>query len=186
MGFSRQEYWSGLPCPSPGDLPDPGIQPTFPALKVDSTTEPGWDPRSLGDPLCQWVRRVYGLFYIRDAGLIPGLGRSPGGGHGKPLQPPRTCFGLGALVNKDTTRGLQSISASVLACSLLWNLPLLGSCKPRLACWAVRDTATRQPPGPDREPAIPGQHGLADRLLGTNGGSLWLWCCLPQPGALGP
>ena len=28
MGFSRQEYWSGLPCPSPGDLPDPGIKPT--------------------------------------------------------------------------------------------------------------------------------------------------------------
>ena len=26
MGFSRQEYWSGLPCPPPGDLPDPGIQ----------------------------------------------------------------------------------------------------------------------------------------------------------------
>ena len=30
-GFPRQEYWSGLPFPSPGDLPDPGIQPTFPA-----------------------------------------------------------------------------------------------------------------------------------------------------------
>ena len=28
MGFSRQEYWSGLPCPSPGDLPDPRIEPT--------------------------------------------------------------------------------------------------------------------------------------------------------------
>ena len=27
MGFSRQEYWSGLPCPTPGDLPDPGIKP---------------------------------------------------------------------------------------------------------------------------------------------------------------
>jgi len=27
MGFSRQEYWSGFPCPSPGDLPDPGIKP---------------------------------------------------------------------------------------------------------------------------------------------------------------
>jgi len=27
MGFSRQEYWSGLPFPSPGDLPDPGIEP---------------------------------------------------------------------------------------------------------------------------------------------------------------
>ena len=28
VGFSRQEYWSGLPCPPPGDLPDPGIEPT--------------------------------------------------------------------------------------------------------------------------------------------------------------
>ena len=32
MEFSRQEYWSGLPFPSPGDLPDPGIEPRFPAL----------------------------------------------------------------------------------------------------------------------------------------------------------
>jgi len=32
MGFHRQEYWSGLPFPSPGDLPDPGIEPTSPAL----------------------------------------------------------------------------------------------------------------------------------------------------------
>ena len=32
MGFSRQEYWSGLPFPSPGDLPDPGIKPGSPAL----------------------------------------------------------------------------------------------------------------------------------------------------------
>ena len=32
MGFSRQEYWSGLPFPSPGDLPDPGIVPMSPAL----------------------------------------------------------------------------------------------------------------------------------------------------------
>ena len=32
MGFSRQEYWSGLPFPCPGDLPDPEIEPKFPAL----------------------------------------------------------------------------------------------------------------------------------------------------------
>ena len=32
MGFPSQEYWSGLPFPSPGDLPDSGIKPTFPAL----------------------------------------------------------------------------------------------------------------------------------------------------------
>ena len=36
MGFSRQEYWSGLPCPSPGDLPHPGIEPTSPSLQADS------------------------------------------------------------------------------------------------------------------------------------------------------
>ena len=35
-GFSRQEYWCGLPCPPPGDLPDPGIKPRSPALQVDS------------------------------------------------------------------------------------------------------------------------------------------------------
>ena len=34
--FSRQEYWSGLPFPSPGDLPDPGIKPGSPALQADS------------------------------------------------------------------------------------------------------------------------------------------------------
>ena len=32
MGFPRQEYWSGLACPPPGDLPDPGIEPTSPGL----------------------------------------------------------------------------------------------------------------------------------------------------------
>ena len=36
MEFSRQEYWSGLLFPSPGDLPDPGIEPVFPALQADS------------------------------------------------------------------------------------------------------------------------------------------------------
>ena len=36
MGFSKQEYWSGLPFPSPGDLPDPGIKLRSPALQVDS------------------------------------------------------------------------------------------------------------------------------------------------------
>ena len=45
MGFSKQEYWSGLPCPPPGDLPDPGIKPmslTSPALAYGLfTTTPG-------------------------------------------------------------------------------------------------------------------------------------------------
>ena len=44
MGFSRQEYWSGLPFPSPGDLPNPGIQPGSPALQSDAlSSEPQFD-----------------------------------------------------------------------------------------------------------------------------------------------
>ena len=38
MGFSRREYWSGLPFPSPGDLPNPGIKPGSPALEADALT----------------------------------------------------------------------------------------------------------------------------------------------------
>ena len=38
VGFSRQEYWSGLPFPSPEDLPDPGIKPRSPALQADTLT----------------------------------------------------------------------------------------------------------------------------------------------------
>ena len=45
MGFSRQEYWSGLPFPSPGDLPNPGIEPGSPTLEADAlTSEPPGKP----------------------------------------------------------------------------------------------------------------------------------------------
>ena len=48
MEFSRQEYWSGLPFPSPGDLPNPGIKPGSPALAGGFfTTEPPRKPRIL-------------------------------------------------------------------------------------------------------------------------------------------
>ena len=41
MGFSKQEYWGGLPFLSPGDLPDPGIEPGSPAFQADAlTSEP--------------------------------------------------------------------------------------------------------------------------------------------------
>ena len=46
MGFFRQEYWSGLPFPSPGDLPTPGIKPGSPALQADSLlSEPPGKPQ---------------------------------------------------------------------------------------------------------------------------------------------
>ena len=46
MGFSRQEYWSELPCPAPGDLPDPGFNPGIesPALQVDLLLSPQGSP----------------------------------------------------------------------------------------------------------------------------------------------
>ena len=45
MGFSRQEYWSGLPFPAPGDLPDPEIELRSPALQTDSLpSEPPGNP----------------------------------------------------------------------------------------------------------------------------------------------
>ena len=48
MGFSRQECWSVFPYPSPGDLPDPGIEPGSPALQADALlSEPPGKPKSL-------------------------------------------------------------------------------------------------------------------------------------------
>ena len=49
MGFSRQKYWSGLPCPPPGDLPNPGIKPRSPSLRADSLpSEPPGKPKNTG------------------------------------------------------------------------------------------------------------------------------------------
>ena len=48
MGFSRQEYWSGLPFPSPGDLPHPGIKPRSPALQAATLpSEPPGKPSTV-------------------------------------------------------------------------------------------------------------------------------------------
>ena len=58
MGFSRQEYWSGLPFPSPGDLPNPGIEPGSPALEADALTSE-YNQSDFGiDRLVMSIRRV--------------------------------------------------------------------------------------------------------------------------------
>ena len=72
MGFSRQEYWSGLPFPSPGVLPDPGIEPGSPALQADSLpAEPQGSPRIL-----EWVAFPFskGIFLTQESnrGLLHG------------------------------------------------------------------------------------------------------------------
>ena len=49
IGFSRQEYWSGLPCPPPGDFPNPGIKPRSSALQADYlSSEPPGKPKNTG------------------------------------------------------------------------------------------------------------------------------------------
>ena len=49
MGFSRQDYWSGLPFPSPGDLPNPGIKPRSPTSWADSLpAKPQGKPKNVG------------------------------------------------------------------------------------------------------------------------------------------
>ena len=49
MGFSRQEHWSELPCPPPGDLPNPRTEPRSPTLQVDSSpAEPQGKPKIIG------------------------------------------------------------------------------------------------------------------------------------------
>ena len=53
-GFFRQEYWSGLPCPPPGDLPNPGIEPRSPTLQADSVlSEPPGKPTRQKNKTCQ-------------------------------------------------------------------------------------------------------------------------------------
>ena len=72
MEFPRQEYWSRLPFPTPGDIPSLGIKPMSPALEVQLK-------------LPWWLSGKESTCSSGDLGLIPGLGRS-GEGNDNPLQ----------------------------------------------------------------------------------------------------
>ena len=68
LGFSRQEHWRGLLFPSLGDLPDPGIKPTSPALpSLEANSLPTEPP---GKPICAIVLRYSPLFYFYFYSLI--------------------------------------------------------------------------------------------------------------------
>ena len=93
MKFSRQEYWSGWPLLSPGDLPDPGIEPGSPALQVDSLPSElhsgNRQGRELGNSssgLPWWLTGKESPANAEDMGSIPGSGRSSGEGNGNALQ----------------------------------------------------------------------------------------------------
>ena len=71
MEFSRPEYWSGQPFPSPGDLPNPGIKPRSPTLQADSLpAEPLGKPKNIG---------VGSLSLLQ--GIFPTQGSNPGLAH---------------------------------------------------------------------------------------------------------
>ena len=78
MGFSMQEYWSGLPLPTPGDLPNLGIEPASPALQADSLpTEPPGKPPTPGPLYCFQVPRdplcLQGLGFLQLTPLMNGV-----------------------------------------------------------------------------------------------------------------
>ena len=81
LGFSRPGYWSRLPFPSPGGLPDPGIEPMSPALQAESL--PSEAPSQVALVVKNPSANAEDL---RDAGSMLGSGRSPGEGHGNSLQ----------------------------------------------------------------------------------------------------
>ena len=59
-GFSRQEYWSGLPCPPVGDFPDAGTEPMSPTLQVDSLlSEPPGKPKNTGTGSLSLLQRIF-------------------------------------------------------------------------------------------------------------------------------
>ena len=60
MGFSRQEYWSELPFPSSGDLPDPGIEPRSPTFQADALTS---------EPPGKAIKSLYGTLKLSSWGF---------------------------------------------------------------------------------------------------------------------
>ena len=136
MGFSRQEYWSELPFPSPGDLPDPGIKRRSPSLQADAlTSEPPGKPNPDGraGSLC----RLFGSTEPKNTNPDPVLG-----------------LGLVFLKNWPLLKAYQPIKA--LSCAFLWEIrqgPPSKGTQPR--------ASTAQPP-PARLPVQ--QHSPAGTL----------------------
>ena len=145
MGFSREEYWSGLPFPSPGYLSDPGIEPRSPAFPEDAL--PSKPP---GKPYYNIYGRTYYIIIAsqvalvvknlsanagdtRDTDSIPESGRSPGGGPGNPLQYPylenpmdrRAWPATVHRVAKNRTQ-LKPLSISYYILAMFWDFQVAG------------------------------------------------------------
>ena len=109
MGFSRQQYWSGLPHPPPGHLPNPGIEPRSPALQMDSLqSEPPGKPKNTEEGSLSILQGESWL------GLeIVNLSR-PGSGHHKPRL-------LNVHTNAIHCTGMESRAGSALHLPSPWS-----------------------------------------------------------------
>ena len=106
MGFSRQEYWSGLPFPSPGDLPNPGTKPGSPALQRDAlpSEPPGPSFNSQQDLAAMVLMSVHPAFLLISSGFhSPEVTRPPTYTSGSGLAP-----GLIRCVGSDRAAGAET------------------------------------------------------------------------------
>ena len=104
MRFPRQEYWSGLQLPFPGDLPDPGIEPVFlvsPELSSTPDSLP-LGPRGKPPPIGASILIDWSWLPIEDSKVRPGLKRQHGSGHRMQLTSCGLCFTSYPVGNTDS------------------------------------------------------------------------------------
>ena len=90
MGFSRQEYWSGLPFPPPGDLPDPWVKPVSPALAGGFFTTLPLSPQDTCGPPKEFILGLVLRILITLSSCLPSLilsGKAPAVPRTRPLSP---------------------------------------------------------------------------------------------------
>ena len=160
--FSRPEYWSGYPFPSPGKLPNPGIKPRSPALRADSLpAEPQEKPKNIGVGSLSLLQRIF-----------PTQGSNPGLPHcrqilyhlshqGRPESESESCSVVSYSLQP---RGLYSpwnspgLNTGVGSLSLLQGIfPTQGS-NPRLLHWQG-GFFTTEPPGKPPSPVTTPREG---------------------------
>ena len=124
VGFSRQGSWSGLPCPSPGDLPDPGIKPGFPSLQADSlSSESPRKPKVLAAQSCPNFYDLVGCNRILEWVTIPFSRRSSDPG----IEPRSPMLQTGSLLSEPPEKSILALGLFLhTICSCMLQMPTHG------------------------------------------------------------
>ena len=132
MGFSRQEYWSGLPLPSPGDLPDPGTVPASPALQAVSyiagrffTNGATWEAPFIPACLCAKSLQLC-LTLCNPMDCSPSGSSVHGTSQARILEWVAISYFRGSSQPRDRTRvsNISCIARQVLTTSATWEAPI--------------------------------------------------------------